>query len=121
MSPSYHGSSGGWDSGSPSSHGMLSGATGPSKDIHEDQLTKLADDIPNSKVDDVGRYCGFKTAQIQRFQMTNTKGDCVTCHGTVEMLQTWYQKTSKKVVYADLREVLIKAGLTRVADDHLPE
>ena len=108
---------------SPTGREPIVGATAMGSschDIAEYLLLELAEDIPPNKLEKLGLHLKCDTAQIKRYEMTNCKGNTVTSVGTKEMLQDWYQKTSAREAYRDLREALSKAGLKRMADKHLP-
>ncbi|XP_041456985.1 uncharacterized protein LOC121409198 [Lytechinus variegatus] len=83
-------------------------------------IPNIAKDIQQDQINQLGRALGFRQAQINRYESTNIIAGNFTVKGTRNMLHDWKSRTSIAKQKDELRQALVKSGLTGVADEHLP-
>ena len=98
-------------------HSNSSDGTMPA--LESSVLEKIAKDIPQDTIHDLGEALGFSSADIKRFKDSNFRGQSITYDGTRHMLHMWQERTSPVVWLVKLRDALIDAGLSRIAIIHL--
>ena len=85
-------------------------------------LKNVAKGVPNDDaIEELGEALGFKVPEIDRYKDTNLRGTEKTSRGTLSMLRKWRDGQPKAEERGNLRNALVEAGLSNLADTHLPK